>query len=226
VALNTVGGVALSDPALQKAVRFLLRTQFEDGSWYVRSRAWPFQPHFESEFPHGKDQWISAGGTAWATMALLLTQPKIETTRATDWMAIKVPSERKPAAPAPSVSAGPIAGKQSVDFAREIEPLLDRSCGACHGGDRRKGKFSIASREDILKGGQSGDPPLLPGNSAASKLVRMVTDQVEDLEMPPLAKRSKYPALTQDEVALLKSWIDEGLPWNAAALESPSTNGK
>jgi hypothetical protein len=37
--------------------------------------------------------------------------------------------------------------------------------------------------------------------------------------MPPLAKRAKYPALTRDEVTLLKSWIDEGLLWNAAVVE-------
>lgn len=55
MALNSVGGIATSQEAYQKSIRFLLRTQFDDGSWYVRSRAWPFQPHFESEFPHGKD---------------------------------------------------------------------------------------------------------------------------------------------------------------------------
>jgi N-acyl-D-amino-acid deacylase len=217
VALHSVGGVGLADGAFQKGVRFLLRTQFEDGSWHVRSRAWPFQPHFESEFPHGKDQWISAGGTAWATMALLLTQPKIAKVGRPDWMAMKVPAETKPASATIGARAEPATGEHKVVFARDIEPLLNRSCAACHGGDRKKGQFSIISREAILKGGQSGEPALQPGNSGASKLVRMVTDQVEDLEMPPLAKRDKYPSLTKDEVALLKTWIDEGLPWTVAA---------
>jgi hypothetical protein len=47
----------------------------------VRSRTWPFQPYFDSSFPHGKDQWISAAGTAWATLALLntLDRPQTET---------------------------------------------------------------------------------------------------------------------------------------------------
>jgi mono/diheme cytochrome c family protein len=225
VALNTVGGVAVSNPAFQKGLRFLLRTQFEDGSWYVRSRAWPFQPHFESEFPHGKDQWISAGGTAWATMALLLTQPKHEKIRATDWMSLKVPIEVKPVAAARPLEER-AAGKRTVDFTRDIQPLLDRSCAACHAGDQKKGKFSIASREAMLKGGQSGDPALLPGDGASSRLIRMVTDQLEDLEMPPLAKRGKYPALTRDEVTLLKSWIDEGLPWKAVVVEPTSTDRK
>jgi ankyrin repeat protein len=59
-----------SDPVYQKGVRFLLSTQFDDGSWHVRSRVIPFQPYFESEFPHGRDQFISAAATNWATMAL------------------------------------------------------------------------------------------------------------------------------------------------------------
>lgn len=215
VALNTAGGVGISDAAFQNGVRFLLRTQFDDGSWYVRSRAWPFQPHFESEFPHGKDQWISAGGTAWATMALLLTQPKIEKTAASDWMAMKIPDEPKLSPATISNSAKP-AAKPAVDFARDIAPLLDRSCAACHGGDKKRGKFSIASREAMINGGQSGAPVVHPGNSAGSRLLQMVTDRVEDLEMPPLAKRSNYPALTGNEVELLKSWIDQGLPWSTS----------
>jgi hypothetical protein len=55
-------------------VQYLLRTQLEDGTWFVRSRAFGFQPYFESGFPHGKDQFISAAATSWAAMALAYTQ--------------------------------------------------------------------------------------------------------------------------------------------------------
>jgi ankyrin repeat protein len=68
-ALQTAG-LPASDAAYQRAVKFLLNTQLEDGSWYVRSRAMAFQPYFDSGFPHGFNQWISAAGTSWATMAL------------------------------------------------------------------------------------------------------------------------------------------------------------
>ncbi len=225
-ALNTVGGLAVSDPVFQKGIRFLLRTQFEDGSWYVRSRAWPFQPHFESDFPHGKDQWISASGTAWATMALLLTQPTRENIKTADWMAIQVPKVLDET-DLPSADKHPTGSATAkVDFARDIEPLLERSCAGCHVGERKKGGFDIASRDTLLKGGQSGDPVLIPGNSAGSRLVRMVTDQIEDLEMPPLAKRAKYPALTRDEITLLKSWIDEGVHWKTAALQPASSKSE
>ena len=59
-----------SDPAYRKGVRFLLESQLADGSWYVRTRAIPVQPYFDSEFPHGPDQFVSAAATNWATMAL------------------------------------------------------------------------------------------------------------------------------------------------------------
>lgn len=80
VALHEASQLTASDSAYQRGVAFLLRTQFTDGSWLVRSRVFPFQPYKDSGFPHGKDQWISASGTSWAAMALSLTStpPKSE----------------------------------------------------------------------------------------------------------------------------------------------------
>ena len=63
-------GVAAKSGRYEKGVTYLLRTQLEDGTWFVHSRAFGFQPYFESGFPHGTDQFISASATAWATMAL------------------------------------------------------------------------------------------------------------------------------------------------------------
>jgi squalene cyclase len=65
-------GTSTNDPAYQRGVAFLLKTQLADGSWHVRTRALPIQPYFESGFPHGRDQWVSAAATNWAAMALAL----------------------------------------------------------------------------------------------------------------------------------------------------------
>jgi ankyrin repeat protein len=73
-ALETAG-LSVSDAAYKRGVQFLLRTQQEDGSWYVKTRAMAFQPYFDTGFPHGFDQWISAAGSSWATMALLPASP-------------------------------------------------------------------------------------------------------------------------------------------------------
>jgi squalene cyclase len=51
-------------------VKYLLSTQAADGTWHVKTRALPFQPYFESGYPYGPDQWISAAAAAYATLAL------------------------------------------------------------------------------------------------------------------------------------------------------------
>ena len=73
VALNQVGSISTTSVAYRNAIKFLLKTQFDDGSWLVVSRARGTQPYLESGFPHGTNQFISAAGTAWATSALLLS---------------------------------------------------------------------------------------------------------------------------------------------------------
>lgn len=65
-------GVPVTDPAYQRGVAFLLKTQLADGSWHVRTHALTIQPYFESGFPHGPDQWVSMAASNWATMALAL----------------------------------------------------------------------------------------------------------------------------------------------------------
>ncbi len=68
--LHAAGKMSGTDPVYRKGVDYLLRTQAADGTWQVKSRAIWLQPYFESGFPYGQDQFISAAGTAWAAMAL------------------------------------------------------------------------------------------------------------------------------------------------------------
>ena len=69
-------GIRAGDPAYRSGVAFLLSTQREDGSWFVRSRAPKFQPYFQSGFRYDHDQWISSAGTAWAAMGLSYAVPE------------------------------------------------------------------------------------------------------------------------------------------------------
>jgi cytochrome c553 len=63
-------GTSASDSVYRRGVEFLLRTQQEDGTWHVVTRALGFQPYFQSGFPYEHDQWISQAGTAMASIAL------------------------------------------------------------------------------------------------------------------------------------------------------------
>ena len=65
-------GILKSDSTQYKrGVAWLLENQKPDGSWHVKTHSKPIQKYFESDFPHGKDQFISISATCWAVMALL-----------------------------------------------------------------------------------------------------------------------------------------------------------
>lgn len=66
-------GMAVKDPVYGKGAGYLLRTQLEDGTWFVRTRAFGFQPYLETGFPYGRSQFISTAATAWAATALAYT---------------------------------------------------------------------------------------------------------------------------------------------------------
>ena len=63
-------GMPGSDAVYRQGVEYLLRTQQDDGTWHVVTRALSFQPYFQSGFPYDHDQWISQAGTSIASIAL------------------------------------------------------------------------------------------------------------------------------------------------------------
>src|SRR5262245_25729509 len=82
----------------------------------------------------------------------------------------------------------PPAVKSRVDFARDIEPILNTSCLTCHGPRQQMGGLRLDRREDALRGGYLGTV-IKPGDSAASRLVLLITGLDKDLVMPPAGKR-------------------------------------
>lgn len=103
----------------------------------------------------------------------------------------------------------PAAKKAGVTFDADIKPIIEKSCLKCHSGEKPKGKFRVDTKENILKGAD-GEKVVEVGNSAKSGMIHAVADLVADEEMPPLDKRDKYPALTKDQIGLLRAWIDQG----------------
>src|SRR5689334_6156512 len=72
----------------------------------------------------------------------------------------------------------------TVDFGRDIKPILEQNCYKCHAGDRPRGRFRLTSREAALKGGSEG-VDIIPHQSAKSPLIRYVARLDPEHEMPP-----------------------------------------
>ena len=108
----------------------------------------------------------------------------------------------------------PEPASKTIDFAHDIHPILAQHCFECHGGDKRKGDFQLDSHGRLLHG-VDGSPAVLEGNSAESLLIEVVATADTDFRMPP-----KGGGLTDDEVALLRAWIDQGISWNLTEMQS------
>lgn len=116
---------------------------------------------------------------------------------------------------------------QTVDFARQVHPVLVARCLPCHNGAGGQGGLSLAARAEILRGGSSG-AAIVPGDSAHSLLVKRI-----DGTQPPRMPMGGEP-LTEREIATIRRWIDEGARGevNAApaakfslALQPPAAGG-
>lgn len=110
------------------------------------------------------------------------------------------PPKKTEAPKAPEISAEPTL------FEANVEPVLTRYCGACHGANKASGKLRLDSLAAVLKGGESG-PAIIAGSSTASELMkRMLAPARDDKHMPPANK----PQPSAEEVALVGFWIDRG----------------
>lgn len=211
-ALQSAGGVSVDDESVQRGLQFLLATQTTKGSWHVRRRAYPFQRTYDGAFPHGRDTWISAAATSWAVMAL---SEGFRSLRGESAEPFSIPSgETIEVASLDVAKLLPAPANKHVEFERDIRPLFEESCLDCHGGSARvRGRLSMNTRMELLKGGRSNSPSVMPGASDSSPLILHALGLEEDEEMPPAAKREFYPAWTNEEVALVRAWIDQGAEW-------------
>ena len=115
----------------------------------------------------------------------------------------------------------PPPADRPVDYARDIQPLLEKHCLKCHGPEKQKGGYRVDVREAALKGGDEHAPNIVPGRSAQSPLIHFVAGLDEDMLMPQKGER-----LTPEQVGLLRAWIDQGANWpvEAAAVDPRKTH--
>ncbi len=105
-------------------------------------------------------------------------------------------------------------GGASVDYGREVKPVLTETCVSCHGASQQKGGLRLDTAADARKGGDAG-PAFKPGRSADSLLIQAVRGTHADIARMPYKK----PPLTGAQIALLTRWIDQGA--RAPKIEAP-----
>ncbi len=115
------------------------------------------------------------------------------------------------------------ADAADINFTRDIRPILSDKCFACHGPDRAKQKAGLRLdlREDAVRKHDKATP-IVPGNSAASEVVKRIFTSDADDMMPPPEKKNP---LSPREKELLKAWIEAGanyeLHWAFRRIEAP-----
>lgn len=97
---------------------------------------------------------------------------------------------------------------QPVDFLREIQPILRDNCYECHAGTTQEGGLNLGIKTQALRGGDS-DAAILLGKSEKSLLIQLVSGADQDRLMPPEGNKP----LTEEQINLLRDWIDQGAAW-------------
>ena len=108
-----------------------------------------------------------------------------------------------------SIFSRQTAPERHIDFNRDIRPIFNANCMACHGGVKQASGVSFSYREQALGKGKSGRPTVVPGNPRASELIARVTSRDPNVRMP-----LNGTSLTPRQIGLLREWIKEGAPWS------------
>jgi hypothetical protein len=107
----------------------------------------------------------------------------------------------------PAARQLPPAVDRTVDYQRDVRPILARSCTTCHGAEMHEGGLRLHTRKALLRGGDHG-AALVVGRSAESRLILYVAGaNDEGLLMPP---EGEGRPLTAEEIGVLRAWIDQG----------------
>jgi hypothetical protein len=105
----------------------------------------------------------------------------------------------------------PPAATGTVDFVRDVQPILAKNCFDCHGAHKHEAELRWDNKEMALQGGERG-ADVIPGHSAESRMIQLVSGLEPDLIMP-----QKRDRLTAEQIGILRAWIDQGVLWPESA---------
>ena len=107
--------------------------------------------------------------------------------------------------------------QETVDFAKDIQPLFAAKCYSCHGDEKHESGLRINSRDAALRGGDNGRL-LTASNSEESMLAQVLNGTHESVERMP----ADDEPLSAEQISLVRKWIDQGAEWPDDMAHVPS----
>ncbi|MGV3485860.1 MAG: DUF1553 domain-containing protein [Planctomycetaceae bacterium] len=108
----------------------------------------------------------------------------------------------------PPTAADPLDIAGAIDFVRDVRPIFQTHCDACHGAHKQKSGLRLDIKSEALRGGDHYGPIVIAGDADSSPLMELVTSEDADSRMPP-----ETSGLSQKEIAILRTWIQQGAVW-------------
>lgn len=133
----------------------------------------------------------------------------------TTWDSVLSDSSMLPATDELSQHNG-VVWDQPVDFKRDVFPLLEARCFECHAGEKPDSGYRLDVHRELL-GYSSGEVLAEPGRSRHSRLFEVISTASEEERMPP----EGADPLSDEQIAMLRAWIDQGLKWDDELLPPP-----
>ncbi|MCA9168503.1 MAG: PSD1 domain-containing protein [Planctomycetales bacterium] len=97
------------------------------------------------------------------------------------------------------------------DYERDVLPVLQSKCYACHGPDKQESGYRLDVREVALRGGDSGEAAIVASRPEDSQLWQRIASDDDDVRMPP--PDSDIAELSSEQQEVLRSWIAGGAEW-------------
>lgn len=113
------------------------------------------------------------------------------------------------------VVASTAAADDQISYDKEVAPLLKAHCLKCHGGEAKiKGGLRLTSRDEVLKGGDTG--PAVSIDKPNDSLLLKAINYKDEPQMPPSGK------LSDKEIEVLSRWVKAGAPMTATTTSTPA----
>ncbi len=121
----------------------------------------------------------------------------------------------EPAPSKPTTEPAPASG--GVSFVKDVAPIFARNCQGCHGANNPRSKFSLATFNMLMKGGEKGNDDIVPGKPDESRLVLMLKGEEE----PRMPRNGR--ALRRDIIERVETWVKQGAKFDGAPKFTPNS---